>query len=71
MSTATTVGHVDDAVVDLSTGRLSGFLLKKTPAKADWLAWERVNAVGADALTVASVDAIGDRPAGLGHLLPR
>jgi sporulation protein YlmC with PRC-barrel domain len=69
LATATTIGRIDDVVVDASTGRLRGFLLKKSPVKADWLPWERVNALGADALTVASVDAIAERPAALGRPL--
>jgi len=69
LAAATTIGRIDDAVVDPSTGRLSGFVLKKTPAKADWLAWEQVKALGPDALTVASADALADRPATLGHPL--
>jgi sporulation protein YlmC with PRC-barrel domain len=69
LATATTVGRIDDAVVDPSTGRLGGFVLKKTPAKADWLPWDRINALGADAMTVAGVDAIADWSAALGHPL--
>jgi sporulation protein YlmC with PRC-barrel domain len=61
LSTATSVGRIDDAVIDPSTGRLVGFVLKKTPAKADWLAWDKVSALGADAVTVANADAITDR----------
>ena len=38
-------------------------MLKKTPAKADWLPWEQVKALGADALTVAGAEAIVERPA--------
>jgi sporulation protein YlmC with PRC-barrel domain len=69
LATATSIGRVDDAVVDPASGRLSGFVLKKTPAKADWLAWEQVNALGTDALTVAGADAIVERPALSGPLL--
>jgi sporulation protein YlmC with PRC-barrel domain len=69
LSTATSVGRIDDAVIDPSTGRLVGFVLKKTPAKADWLAWDRVSALGADAVTVASADALTDRGELTGRLL--
>ena len=68
LATATSIGRIDDAVVDPSTRRLAGFVLKKTPVKADWLAWQHVSALGADALTVASADAIGEREAS-GRLL--
>jgi uncharacterized protein YrrD len=69
LATATSIGRIDDGIVEPSTGRLAGFVLKKTPAKADWLAWDRINALGADALTVATADAVSDRSDLSGHLL--
>jgi sporulation protein YlmC with PRC-barrel domain len=69
LATATSIGRIDDAVVDPATRRVAGFVLKKTPAKADWLPWEQVNAVGADAVTVANAEAIVDRGALSGHPL--
>jgi sporulation protein YlmC with PRC-barrel domain len=69
LATATSIGRIDDATIDPATRRLTGFVLKKTPAKADWLAWEQVNALGADALTVAGADAIVERPTLSGPLL--
>jgi sporulation protein YlmC with PRC-barrel domain len=69
LATATSIGRIDDAVVDPATRRIAGFVLKKTPAKADWLPWEHVNAVGADAVTVANAGAIVDRGTLAGHPL--
>lgn len=69
LATATSIGRIDDAVVDPATRRVAGFVLKKTPAKADWLPWEQVNAVGTDAVTVANAEVIVDRSALSGHPL--
>jgi uncharacterized protein YrrD len=69
LATATSSGHIDDGVVDPSTRRLAGFVLKKTPTKADWLAWDNVNALGADALTVAGADSVTVRDDTSGRLL--
>ena len=69
LATATGVGHIDDAIVDPSNRRIVGFVLKKTPAKADWLPWEQVKALGADAVTVETAEAIVDRGAVAGHPL--
>jgi uncharacterized protein YrrD len=62
VSSATTVGRIDDVVVDPSTRQLVGFSVRKTPGKASWLAWDRLKALGVDAVTVDSVEALSDRP---------
>jgi sporulation protein YlmC with PRC-barrel domain len=69
LAIATSVGRIDDGVLEPSTGRLAGLVLKKTPGKGDWLAWERINALGTDAVTVATADAVGDRGDVSGRLL--
>jgi sporulation protein YlmC with PRC-barrel domain len=69
LATATSIGLIDDGVMDPSTGRLAGFVLKKTPGKADWLAWDQINALGADALTVAGADTLTVRADSAGLLL--
>lgn len=69
LATATTIGTVDDTMVDAATRQVLGFDLRKTPGKVSWLGWDQVKAVGADAVTVPSVDAITERPAGGGRLL--
>ena len=69
LATATTVGAVDDAIVDPATGQVVGFDLRKTPGKPSWLGWDHVKALGADAVTVPSVEAITELPAERGRLL--
>jgi sporulation protein YlmC with PRC-barrel domain len=69
LATATTIGTVDDAVVDPATRRLVGFDLRKTPGKVSWLGWDQVKAVGADAVTVPGLDAVTERPTDGGRLL--
>jgi sporulation protein YlmC with PRC-barrel domain len=62
VATATTVGRIDDVVVDPSTRQLVGFSLRKTPGKASWLAWDRLKALGADAATIDNVEALTEGP---------
>ena len=69
LATATTIGTVNDAMVDPVTGRVVGFDLRKTPGKASWLGWDQVKAVGADAVTVDALDAVTEAPADRGRLL--
>ncbi len=62
VATATTVGRIDDVVVDPASRQLLGFTLRKTPGKASWLPWDRLQAMGADAATVDTVDALTEGP---------
>lgn len=62
VSSATTVGRIDDVVVDPGTKQIVGFTLRKTPGKQSWLAWDRLKALGADAATVDTVEALTDGP---------
>ena len=62
VSTATTVGRIDDVVIDPSTRQVVGFSLGKTPGTAAWLAWDRLKALGVDAATVDSVEALTEGP---------
>ncbi len=67
LSTATTVGRIDDIVVDAASRRIAGFRLSKTPGPSTWLAWDDVKAVGADAVTIERPEQVGDESAGLGR----
>ncbi len=58
LTTATTVGKVDDVVVDPATRRAVGIRLAKSTATGDWLAWEHISAIGPDAVTIAAADDI-------------
>ena len=55
LATATTVGKIDDVDVDPATKRAIGFRLAKG-ASGDWLAWDRIAAIGPDAVTIESGD---------------
>ena len=57
LTTATTIGRVDDVVVDAGTRRVVGFLLGKVTGTSTWLTWDGMTALGADAITI---DGIGD-----------
>lgn len=67
LATATTVGKVDDVVVDPAQRRALGLRLdKKASTPGDWLAWERIAAIGPDAVTIEAADraeAFVDEPA--------
>lgn len=67
LSTATTVGRIDDIVVDASSRRLAGFRLAKTPGPSTWLAWNDIAAVGADAITIERPERLSDEPEGSGR----
>jgi len=61
LSDAAKVGQVDDVLFDATYRRVLGFRVKRGAfGHADALPRESVTAVGADALTVASPDAIND-----------
>jgi len=58
LSTATTLGQLSQAAVDGANRRIAGFTLRKSVPSGDWLAWERLTALGPDAATVADPSAI-------------
>ncbi len=62
VATATTVGRIDDVVVDPASRQLVGLALRKTSGKASWLAWDRLKAMGVDAATIDTVDALTEGP---------
>jgi sporulation protein YlmC with PRC-barrel domain len=55
LATATTVGKIDDIDVDPTTKRAVGFRIAKG-SSGDWLAWDRIAAIGPDAVTIESAD---------------
>jgi sporulation protein YlmC with PRC-barrel domain len=57
LATATTVGHVDDVDVDPAARRAIGFHLAKSSA-GDWLSWDQITAIGPDAVTIQSAEAV-------------
>ena len=71
LATATTVGRVDDVVIDPACRRVVAFRLAKTADSRTWLPFEHVTALGADALTIADdsqiTDAPADAPGGIGQ----
>lgn len=56
--TAVTVGKVVDLVVDPHTRTVVGLTLSKTPGEGTALPWANLKAIGADAVTVGSAEAI-------------
>ena len=52
-STAATVGIVHSLVIDPGSSRVVALSLSKTPGSATMLPWQSINALGADAVTVA------------------
>ncbi len=62
VSSAVTVGRIDDVVVDPTNHQVLGFVLAKTASKATWLAWDRMKALGRDAATIESTDALAEPP---------
>jgi sporulation protein YlmC with PRC-barrel domain len=69
LTTATTIGRVDDVVIDPTTRRVTAFHLAKASTSRAWLPYGNVSAVGADALTITDegqlLDVPGDAGAGL------
>lgn len=55
---ATTVGKVNDLVVDARAARIVGLTLKKTEGDGDTLTWQNMKSFGRDAVTVESADLI-------------
>lgn len=68
LATATTIGKVDDVVVDASDRRVVGFLLGKVSGTGTWLRWDAMTALGADAITIDSVGALTSPPDDAGGL---
>jgi uncharacterized protein YrrD len=58
LATATTVGRVGDVVVDATGRHTLGVRLAKAKTPGDWLAWERIAAVGPDAVTIEATDRV-------------
>ncbi len=65
LSTATTVGRIDDVVLDVPGRRLHGLRVGKSTGAGEWLAWDDIKAVGSDAVTIDAVDRVGAIPAEL------
>ena len=64
LSTATTIGRVDDVIIDAATRRVTAFHLAKTATSRSWLPFGNVAAVGSDALTVTDDDQVVEAPGG-------
>ena len=62
VSTATTVGSIQDVVVDPTERQILGFVLGKTAGKATWLEWSHLKALGTDAATIDGTDALAAAP---------
>src|SRR5680860_1282577 len=62
LGTATTVAQLADAAVDAASRRVTGFTLRKTPGRQNWLAWDQLHALGPDAATIGGLDALSDAP---------
>lgn len=62
LSNATTVGRVDDVVIDAESRRVLGFRVGKSASSADWLEWQQLSAVGADAVTIETAERITESP---------
>jgi sporulation protein YlmC with PRC-barrel domain len=62
LATATTIGKVADFVIDPVTRRIVGFQLAHVKGPAYWLAWDAMNTLGADALTIDRPDVLTEPP---------
>jgi sporulation protein YlmC with PRC-barrel domain len=62
LSTATTIGRVDDVVIDAATRRVTAFRLAKSSTSRSWLPFGNVAAVGADALTITNDTQVTEVP---------
>jgi sporulation protein YlmC with PRC-barrel domain len=60
--TATNIGKVADFVIDPVTRRIVGFHLANVRGPAYWLAWDAMNTLGADALTIDRPDVLTEPP---------
>jgi sporulation protein YlmC with PRC-barrel domain len=62
LATATNIGKVADFVIDPVNRRIVGFQLTNVKGPAHWLAWEAMNTLGADALTIDRPDVLTEPP---------
>ena len=62
LAAATNVGKVADFVIDPVTRRIVGFQLANVKGPAYWLAWDAMNTLGADALTIDRADVLTEPP---------
>jgi sporulation protein YlmC with PRC-barrel domain len=62
LTTATNVGKVADFVIDPVTRRIVGFQLANVKGPGSWLAWDAMNTLGADALTIDRADVLTEPP---------
>ena len=62
LATATNIGKVADFVIDPVTRRIVGFQLANVKGPAYWLAWDAMNTLGADALTIDRPDVLTEPP---------
>jgi sporulation protein YlmC with PRC-barrel domain len=62
LATATNIGKVADFVIDPVTRRIVGFQLANVKGPAYWLAWDAMNTLGADALTIDHPDVLTEPP---------
>jgi sporulation protein YlmC with PRC-barrel domain len=63
LATATTIGQVDDVVIDPSTRRVVGLLLGKTRSNRTWLPFRNVAGLEADAVTISNGHQLAEPPA--------
>jgi uncharacterized protein YrrD len=68
ISSATTVGQIDDVVVDPVKRQILGFTLHKAAGKENWLSWAQLKSFGADAATIETTDVLSTGP---GEAAPR
>jgi sporulation protein YlmC with PRC-barrel domain len=61
LATATNIGKVADFVIDPVNRRIVGFQLANVKGPA-WLAWDAMNTLGADALTIDHPDVLTEPP---------
>jgi sporulation protein YlmC with PRC-barrel domain len=66
LSTATTAGRVDDAVVDPQQRTVRGLVVGKAPGPGTWLSWSDIKSIGPDAVTIDRPDLITAAPNDLG-----
>lgn len=66
LSTATTIGRVDDIIIDPATRRVTAFRVGKTKNPNVWLPFASLTALGADALTIADDTQLVEQPADAG-----
>lgn len=58
VSSATVIGRVDDILLDLEHRQVAALIIGKGPKGSPVLVWDRVVAIGPDAVTVDGTDAL-------------